>query len=128
MQERTPVDEDTLRRWAAGYHGACHSLGEPGYCHPDKASWSAGTLSAEDFAHLWDSPAAAMLWISDEIMMAEEEGLQRDWHLLLTEPVREEVYCLLRDGQAYIWDGYHRVAALIATERPIAAIVGRPYD
>ena len=128
MQERLPVDEATLRSWAAGYHGACHAPGDPGYCHPDKASWSTGTLLAEDFAHIWDSPAAAMLWISDEIMMAEEDGLQRDWHLLLTEPVREEVYCLLRKGQAYIWDGYHRVAALIATGRPIVAIVGRPYD
>lgn len=126
MQERTPVDEATLRRWAAGYHGVCHAPGDPGYCHPAKASWSTGTLSAEDFTHIWESPAAAMAWISDEIKVAAEDGLQRDWHLLLIEPIREEVYCLLRDGQAYIWDGYHRIAALIATGRPIAAIVGRP--
>jgi hypothetical protein len=128
MELCTPTGEAGLRSWAAGHHGACDSPGEPGYCLPEQANWSVETLSADLFAHVWECPEAAMAWISDEIKMAEEEGIQRDWHLLLVEPIREEIYCLLRDGQAHTWDGYHRAAALIATGRPIVAIVGRPME
>lgn len=122
------TNEEELRRWAAGHHGACHSYGDPGYCDPEQANWAEEMLSADMLAHVWKTADDAFAWISAEIEMDKEEGLGRGWERLLVEPVREEIFCLVRDGNAYIWDGYHRAAALIATGRPIAAIVGRPIE
>ena len=75
---------------------------------------------------IWESAAHARRWLLNEISMDEEEGLGRNWRSLLVEPVREEIFCLIRDGEVFIWDGHHRAAALICTGRPIVAIVGSP--
>ena len=83
MGSSTSTDESTLRKWAESHHGACHLPGEPGYCDPEEANWSVEELSHDLFIHLWESPEAAFAWISEEIKMSEEDGLNREWHLLL---------------------------------------------
>lgn len=59
--------------------------------------------------------------------MDEDDGLNRDWRRLMVEPIREVVVLLMRNELAYVWDGWHRVVAAIATGRAVKAIVGRPH-
>jgi len=80
------------------------------------------------FVTAFSSPGAALEWLQAEIQMAAEDGMTRDWDRMLSEPIRDPVVCLVRDGQAHIWDGFYRVAASVATGRSIAAIVGRPRE
>lgn len=117
--------EEELRLVSSEHLNSCHNPGSPGYCDPDKADWSIEVIDASLFHHLWDSPKSAMEWIASEIEMCKEEGLERDWEKLLTEDIRDEIVSFIRDDQAYIWDGHHRAAALIATGRPIHSITGR---
>lgn len=118
--------EDTLRDWASAHHGACHVPGDAGYCEPDAASWGVEVLTPAHFSHVFESQEAARQWIDNEIQMAREDGLERGWNVLLVEDIREEIYCLMVDEQAHIWDGWHRAAACVATNRSIVAVVGRP--
>jgi hypothetical protein len=118
---------EVLREWARDHMNDCHCQGEPGFCDPSQASWSVEVVPAELFRGDFANAQAARAWLDEEIQMAEQDELPRDWKSLLTEPIRDEVFCLVCGNEAYIWDGYHRIAALIATGRPIRAIVGRPY-
>lgn len=123
---KTAHSEVDLRKQAACHASDCHAPGEPGHCHPKHASWTMETLDGAPFSHIWESQAHAFKWISEEIQMDIDDEMHRDWQKLLIEPIREEIICLIRGGRAYIWDGHHRAAALITTDRPIVAIVGRP--
>ena len=117
---------DVLLSEAAGYVNDNHSPGDPGHHEPSDATWTQEVLRPDQLTNVFASREEAMAWMSNEIEMDEAEELHRDWRALLTEPIREEVVLLIRDDKAYIWDGWHRAAASIATDRPLAAIVGRP--
>lgn len=119
----TPAE---LEQWAAGYQHDNHSPGEPGYCLACEAQWTIEALSPSRFHHIFATPEAALAWLTAEISMDETDGLNRGWSKLLIEPIRDEVFVLVCDDTAHIWDGYHRVAAAVATGQSIQAIVGYP--
>lgn len=119
---------ESLRAYASLFQHDNHSASDPGYCDPGLADWSVELLAPEAFTSVFASSDAALDWLASEIRMAADDGLQRDWDVLLTEDIKEEVVVLLRDTVPFIWDGFHRVAASVATGRPIRAIVGRPRD
>ena len=120
------LSPDVLLREAAMYVNDNHSPGDPGHHEPAQAEWTQEVLRPDQLTNVFASREEAAAWMSNEIEMDESEELHRDWRTLLTEPIREEVVLLIRDDKAYIWDGWHRAAASIATGRPLAAIVGRP--
>lgn len=121
------LSPDVLLREAAAYVNDNHSPGDPGHHEPSEATWTQEVLRPDQLTNVFASRKEAAAWMANEIEMDEAEELHRDWRALLTEPIREEVVLLIRDdGKAYIWDGWHRAAASIATDRPLAAIVGRP--
>ncbi|MBK6616400.1 hypothetical protein [Ottowia sp.] len=117
-----------LRVWASEHEGACYGPGEDGYCKASEAEWSLAWLGMADLSNCFDSPEDAGSWLDEEIKSEESEGLNRGWRRLLSEEIREEVCVLIRDGRAHIWDGWHRVAASLATGRLVKAIVGRPFE
>lgn len=127
--QRDPAYWDTpegLRELAAGYCYDNHAPGDLGFCYPHDAVWTRETLNAQQLANVFDSAANALAWITQEIESSEAEGYSRGWRELLTQTIREEVIVLIREGQAFVWDGFHRVAASLATGRDVLAIVGRP--
>lgn len=103
-----------------------HSPGDPGYCPAQAAHWSVEVLSPAQLENAFSTPEAARDWLASEIEMDRDEQLHREWSQLLVEPIRDEPVVLLREGKAYVWDGWHRTAALLATARPVCALVGRP--
>lgn len=120
--------EAELRRHAESVLGDNQSPGGPGWCRPSMARWTVELLSPEQLVNVFASPEEARQWLNSEIEMDRQDELHRDWHRLLVEDIREEVVLLIREGKAYIWDGWHRAAAAIATGRSLPAIVGRPVD
>lgn len=118
---------EQLRKFAAEYKNDNQHPGSEGYCHPSKADWTLETLSPSALTNIFATQEAARTWLDEEIKMDEEDEMHRDWHLLLTEDIREEVTLLVRDGVAHVWDGWHRCAASIARGIPVKAIVGRPH-
>lgn len=119
----TPAE---LEQWAAGYQHDNHMPGDPGYCLASKADWTVQTLSPAHFNHIFGTPEAALTWLQAEIAMDKADEMHREWGKLLLEPIREEVFVLMRDNTAHIWDGFHRIAAAVATGQSIQAIVGHP--
>lgn len=121
----TTITPDVLCEWARGNEHDNYAPGEAGYCSPDEANWSrADQFPVSMLMHLmddWDQ------WFRNELQMDEEEGLGREWASLITEEIRDEIVVLVRDGKGYIWDGWHRAAAVIMSGRQfIPAIVGTP--
>ncbi len=118
-----------LKTIAAGFQYDNHTYGDQGFCDPDHADW---TLEFLNHTHKFDTiefnnSELAKKWILGEIEMDITENLGRGWKNLLTEEIHTEVVVLIREDKIYIWDGYHRIAAAIATGRPVLAIVGRPH-
>lgn len=114
-----------LRDIAAGHQNDNQAPGDPGYCEASAADWSLRIVDPS-LCVGFESPAAALGWLSGEIRMSDEEGLSRGWEALLVEAIREPVVLLERDGLFYVWDGWHRMAAARARGITLAAIVGVP--
>lgn len=118
--------EDELLAEAEFYQFDNQSPGDPGYCRPRDARWTIETLSPEQLKDVFSSQKSAQDWLADEIAMDEADEMHREWARLLVEDIREAPVVLMRDTVAYVWDGWHRLAAAIARNRAIAVIVGRP--
>lgn len=129
MNTSTPLaqmSQKELRAIARAVQFDNHGPGDPGYCPAQAAHWTVEAVLPEQLENAFSTPDAARAWLASEIEMDRDEQLHRDWAQLLVEHIRDEPVVLLRDGQAYIWDGWHRTAALLATARPVFALVGRP--
>jgi hypothetical protein len=124
MQATEPRDE--LREIARAHLHDNHCYGDPGYCDPAKADWAFEVLEPAQLTNIFDSASRAREWLDDEIELDHADQLGRQWERLLYEEITEEVVIFVRDGLAYIWDGWHRCAAAIAKNVPLKAIVGRP--
>jgi hypothetical protein len=119
------ISPEILRRWAAEHEHANYCGGEAGYCRPSEANWEkTDAFPVSMLTHLIDDWHQ---WFQGELAMNEEDAMGREWSSLLNEDIQEEIVVLVRDGKGYIWDGWHRTAAVIVSGREfIPAIVGRP--
>lgn len=112
---------EELLREAAGYQHDNHSPGDPGYAEAAELEWVYDP--AYPVSRL-DAPDAE--WFANEVKMAAEDGLNRDWDTMVAEPIREPIVTHENGGTGYIWDGYHRAGGSVAAGREtIPAIVGR---
>ena len=114
-----------LRAQAAGYAYDNHGPGDPGWCKPQYADWTQESLSADQLTNIFASVEEARAWIQGEVAMDRDDEMHRNWHLLLEEDIREEVVVFIFEDKAYVWDGWHRIAASIVKGVPVKAIVGR---
>lgn len=102
--------------------------GSPGYCAPSKALWTIEMLRPGQLRNIFRNSSKAAAWLQAEIRMDIADEMHRGWAAMLAEPICEDVTIFIRDGRAYIWDGWHRTAASLATHRPLRALVGRPIS
>lgn len=102
--------------------------GSPGYCEPSEALWSIEMLRPGQLRNIFRNSSKASAWLQAEVRMDIEDEMHRGWADLLDEPIQEEVTIFIREGRAYIWDGWHRTAASMATHRLLKALVGRPIS
>lgn len=126
MQVKTGYTSQQLREFAGEHLHDNHEPGSPGYCCPSKANWTMELLTPDQLTNVFADAAEARRWFDEEIIMDREDDMNRQWDRLLVEDIVEEVVILIREGKAYIWDGWHRTAAAIIKGVPIKAIVGRP--
>jgi hypothetical protein len=128
--ETTPVKAEytaqQLREFADFYKYDNQEAGTPGYCEPKAADWTMELLPPAALTNIFANAEDARAWMDEEIKMDEEDKMNRGWSKLLVEDIREEVTLFIRDGKAYVWDGWHRTAAAIIKGVPVLAIVGRP--
>jgi hypothetical protein len=122
---KTRISDCNLRDIAAGHQHDNQAEGDAGYCEAEAATWSLKTVDAARCVG-FESPAAALEWLSEEIRMSNEDGLERGWEALLVEEIREPVVLLERGEMLYVWDGWHRMAAARARGISLQAIVGVP--
>lgn len=122
---RSWISACNLRDIAEAHQHDNQSEGDPGYCEAGAAEWALRTVDA-GLCVGFESPGEALEWLSEEIRMSNEEGLNRGWEALLVEEIREPVVLLERDGVLYVWDGWHRTAAARARGIRLPAIVGVP--
>ena len=120
-ETQTPAQ---LRQEAAGWHGACHMPGEPGYCNPNQATWR--FEPAFELSKLQTPGGTSWaVWFQEEQLDAIAEGRGGLYDSMLTSPIEEAVILYERDGVAYIWDGWHRSgASFVKGAKTIMAIVG----
>lgn len=72
----------------------------------------------------------AVDWLRQENRERWEDLGQEDYYMnLVHEEITEPVVFVFADGQAHMWDGYHRTAAQFWKEAPtIKACVGTPNE
>lgn len=125
----TQATEKDLKDEARMYVGNIYSPGEEGYCPVSKAQWSyQPEFSMNYLEHLMDLGQAQWIeWFDDEHQMFSEDG--REWvcNDMMSQDIVEPIVVILRDGKAYIWDGWHRTGATFKKNlTTIKAIVGIP--
>jgi hypothetical protein len=73
------------------------------------------------------TPKRRTAWMRDEIQMWADEGDPERYDGMLGHDILEPVVAVEVDGEAYLWDGNHRVgAALMNGKTTVPAIVGTP--
>jgi hypothetical protein len=98
-----------------------HSPGDPGYANTKSLAWEYDPAYPVEQLEAPDAK-----WFHNEVKMAAEDGLNRDWDTMLDTPIREPIVVHENGGKGYIWDGYHRAGASVAKgAKTIPAIVGR---
>ncbi|MBK7471253.1 MAG: hypothetical protein IPI73_12125 [Betaproteobacteria bacterium] len=116
-----------LRERAAPWRLAHYATGEPGDCDPARANWR--YERAFDLAAVKDLLADWKKWFEIEIAIEEAAGIGCGYREMLDEDIDDEIIVLLRGRRAYIWDGWHAVAAaLISGRTTLKAIVGVPHQ
>jgi len=116
---------EALRARAAPWRVAHYVLGEPGDCDPAQADWR--HERAFDLVAVKDLLADWKKWFDIEIAMEEAAGIGCGYRAMLDEDIDDEIVVLMRGSKAYIWDGWHAVAAaLISGRTTLQAIVGVP--
>ncbi len=118
---------EALRERAAPWRLAHYATGEPGDCDPARATWR--YEHAFELAAVKDLLADWKKWFDIEIAMEEAAGIGCGYRAMLDEDIDDEIVVLLRGRRAYIWDGWHAVAAaLISGRTTLKAIVGVPHQ
>lgn len=120
---------EACRNEASAWQHANYCEGDAGFCRAENADWHYDPVfDLSLLMHLFANEGGAKAWLDDEIKMDEEEELCRGYRAMLAEDIEEEVVILVRDGKGYIWDGWHRVAAALASGRAtLKAITGTPF-
>lgn len=123
-------DQRTLIERASVFQYDNLGPGDDGYVLAENAIWGMELLPVSTLIHLMPSRGDWIRWFKEELEMdASDYGGTRGWADLLVEPIHEEIVVTLIDNKAYIWDGWHRAAASIASHRDtVPALVGRPKE
>jgi hypothetical protein len=95
-------------------------------CDPARATWR--------YEHAFELAAVKDLLggLEEVVRHRDRDGRSRGigcgYRAMLDEDIDDEIIVLLRDGKAYIWDGWHAVAAALVSGRTtLKAIVGVPH-
>jgi len=125
LDTKEDIEQYALYSEAVAFQNAIYIPGEAGYHDAAMAQWHRHEdFSVASLRHLMEDWNA---WFLDEIQQSEQAETSR-YAGMLVEPIEEPVVVLMRDGKGYIWDGWHRVAAIIMSGREtIPAIVGKPF-
>lgn len=92
--------------------------GDPGYIDPGNGTFSVQmNYPIERLIHLMDTLEEWKVWFNDEVKGLSDIRGEDYFEDMLKNPIREPVYISEIDGKAYIWDGWHRVAASIKAGR-----------
>ncbi|MDW1583262.1 hypothetical protein R7Q39_19585 [Vibrio sp. 947] len=92
--------------------------GDPGYIEPGNGTFNMQSdYPVERLIHLMDSLEEWKVWYNDEVKDLSDIRGEDYFEDMLKNPIRDPVYISEIDGKAYIWDGWHRVAASIKAGR-----------
>lgn len=73
------------------------------------------------------SPAERAAWMREEMRMWADEGQPDRYDGMLRGPIEDPVVAVVVGGEAFLWDGNHRVGArVLMGKKTIPAVVGRP--
>lgn len=132
LAERTASPE-VLCEWAEGYRGDNDDGGD-GYFDPKKATWSFDrNYPASKFLHagVFLTRELAKEWLLGEISDFISDGMDyraNDYLKMMVEPIRDAVIVGEANGVGFVWDGFHRVAAILARgDSFIPVIIGRRF-
>lgn len=119
---------EQLRAEADGWLDANYVPGEPGYCHPNAATWTYEPhYDVSKLLHLL--PDQWPEWFRQEQADAADDGREGYYNSMLDRPITEAIIVLERDGKGYIWDGWHRTGATVTRNLTgLRAIVGLAPD
>lgn len=99
--------------------------GEPGFARADDLAWI--EVSDYPIARLADAPDAA--WFAEERAMWAEEGQPDRYDDMLDREILCPIVVYDNGLSGYIWDGNHRIGALVTRERTtVSAWVGVPRE
>jgi hypothetical protein len=118
------VSPEELRQEAALFD---NTEDEGGYVEPEDADWAyVANYPLDKLLAKFGGVEGCKQWFREECQFSMEEG-RGGYGYLVVQPIREAAVLVERDGEPFIWDGWHRIAAsIVKGETTIKAIVGEP--
>lgn len=99
--------------------------GDEGFIKPENAKW---TFEKENenkmFISLMDNKNNWNEWFNNEIQLLKDIKGADYFYDLLENPIREPVLITIVNNKIYIWDGWHRIAASIISNKTLPVVFG----
>lgn len=113
--------------WIAAAHRAIYADDEPGGGPIDSFDWVYDPAFDARITIDGLDPVQRAAWMRDEIQTEIDDELDRGWGTMAEEDIQEPSIIVIVAGQAYCWDGNHRIGSrCIGADPYLPAIIGTP--